>query len=291
MDDIEVIFTGDDPAAQQMALDVLARCFPVWAERKRIFKRFPFRELSFIAKDGDKCCGHLGLIPMETYGNDGALIRLAGVASVAVLPEYRKSGIAGKLCQAAACWAEKNGFDALPLYTSVMRVYEKNNWQIFPVEMSTLKAPETTSDTGDFWKTSAALSNEEKSFIIRCYENMPPLPGRIIRLADDYAANSWHRLFSKNNALWHLTSSGYILALDGVICEVCGTISTVPPGIFKAFLSIHDPYYCVLNNAGWLPDLPPQQLPECWDGEVAMMKIINPEKIPSGIFFPLANKF
>ena len=291
MDNIEIKFTGDDPVAQQMALDVLARCFPVWAERKRIFKRFPFRELSFIAKDGDKCCGHLGLIPMETYGNDGSLIRLAGVASVAVLPEYRKSGIAGKLCQAAACWAEENGFDALPLYTSVMRVYEKNNWQIFPVEMSTLKASETTSGTGDFWKTSAALSNEEKSFIIRCYENMPPLPGRIIRLADDYAANSWHRLFSKNNALWHLTSSGYILALDGVICEVCGTISIVPPGISKAFLSIHDPYYCVLNNAGWLPDLPPQQLPECWDGEVAMMKIIDPEKIPAGIVFPLANKF
>ena len=291
MDNIEIKFTGDDPVAQQSALEVLARCFPVWAERKRIFKRFPFRELSFIARSGNIVCGHLGLIPMETFNYDGTLIRLAGVASVAVLPEYRKCGIASKLCQAATRWAEENGFDALPLYTSVMRVYEKNNWQIFPVEMSTLKAPETTSDTGDFWKTSAALSNEEKSFIIRCYENMPPLPGRIIRLADDYAANSWHRLFSKNNALWHLTSSGYILALDGVICEVCGTISTVPPGISKAFLSIHDPYYCVLHNAGWLPDLPPQQLPECWDGEVAMMKIINPEKIPSGIFFPLANKF
>ena len=291
MDNIEIKFTGDDPVAQQSALEVLARCFPVWAERKRIFKRFPFRELSFIARSGNIVCGHLGLIPMETFNYDGTLIRLAGVASVAVLPEYRKCGIASKLCQAATRWAEENGFDALPLYTSVMRVYEKNGWQVFPVEMSTLKAPETTSGTGDFWKTSAALSNEEKSFIIRCYENMPPLPGRIIRLADDYAANSWHRLFSKNNALWHLTSSGYILALDGVICEVCGTISTVPPGISKAFLSIHDPYYCVLHNAGWLPDLPPQQLPECWDGEVAMMKIINPEKIPSGIFFPLANKF
>lgn len=291
MDDIEVIFTGDDPGAQQMALNVLARCFPVWAERRRIFKRFPFRELSFIAKDGDKCCGHLGLIPMETYGNDGTLIRLAGVASVAVLPEYRSCGIAGKLCQAATCWAEENGFDALPLYTSLIRVYEKNGWQIFPVEMSALKAPDATSDTGNFWRTSDSLSEKEKSFIIHCYMNMPPLPGRIIRLTDDYAANSWHRLFNKDDCLIHLAESGYILALDGVIAEVCGKITAVPPGISKAFLSIHDPYYNVLQNAGWLPDLPPQQLPECWDGEVVMMKILSPGKIPSGIFFPLAHKF
>ena len=108
---------------------------------------------------------------------------------------------------------------------------------------------------------------------------------------DDYAANSWHRLFNKDDCLIHLAESGYILALDGVIAEVCGKITAVPPGISKAFLSIHDPYYNVLQNAGWLPDLPPQQLPECWDGEVVMMKILSPGKIPSGIFFPLAHKF
>ena len=291
VDNIEVKFIGDDPVSQQSALDVLARCFPVWAERKRIFKRFPFREFSFIAENNGICCGHLGVIPMEAYGHNGTLIRLAGVASVAVLPEYRKLGIAGRLCQAATCWAEENGFDAMPLYTSLMRVYEKNNWQIFPVKMSTLKAPVEISDTGNFWKNSTDLSEEEKSFIIRCYRNMPPFPGRIIRLDDDYAANSWHRLFNKDNCRFHLTKSGYILSLDGVIAEVCGTISAIPPGITKAFLSIHDPAYAMLKKSGWLSDLPPQQLPECWDGEVVMMKILSPDKIPSDILFPLAHKF
>lgn len=291
MDNIEVIFIGDDQLKQQAPLEVLARCFPVWAERKRIFQRFPFRELSFIASDGDTCCGHLGIIPMESVNSDGTIIRLAGVASVAVLPEYRKCGIAGKLCQAASHWAEENGFDALPLYTSVMRVYEKNGWQIFPAEMSTLKAPAATSDTGNFWKPAAALTRQEKSFIIDCYENMPPLPGRIIRLADDYAANSWHRLFSKDNCRFHLTDSGYILALDGVIAETGGSVTAIPPGVSKAFLSNFDPVCKMLLNSGWLPDLPPQNRPEYWDGETIMMKILPSGKIPSTIFFPLANKF
>ena len=179
----------------------------------------------------------------------------------------------------------------MPLYTSACRVYEKNGWQIFPVEMSTLKAPVQSTDDGNFWKSSDTLTDNEKSFIIRCYKNMPPLPGRIIRLADDYAANSWHRLFSKDNLRFHLTDSGYIMALDGVICEICGTVCAIPPGVDKAFLSIHDPAYQMFIDANWRPDLPPQQLPECWDGEVVMMKIINPEKIPAGICFPLANKF
>lgn len=291
MSNIEVKFIGDDQELQRPALELLARCFDVWAERKRIFGQFPFRELSFIALDGDTVCGHLGIIPFESLAADGSLIRLAGVASVAVAPEYRKRGVAGKMCEAATCWAEKNNFDAMPLYTSVMRVYEKNGWEIFPVEMQTLKAPAATADSGNFWKNSASLSEDEKAFIIYCHENMPPLPGRIIRLKDDYAANSWHRLFSKDALLFHLTETGYIMALDGVIAEICGTVAAIPPGVSKAFLSIHDPAYRQLVQLNWQPDLTPEELPECWDGEVVMMKILDPGKIPQGIFFPLANKF
>ena len=291
MSDIKVKFIGDDQELQRPALDLLARCFEVWAERKRIFGKFPFRELSFIALDGDIVCGHLGLIPLETVADDGSIIRLAGVASVAVAPEYRKRGAAGKMCDAAAHWAKENGFDAMPLYTSVMRVYEKSGWAVFPVEMQTLKAPEKASDSGNLWKSSASLSEEEKTFIVKCYENMPPLPGRIIRVTDAYAANSWQRLFSKDNLLWYLAPQGYILAVDGVIGEVCGKIDTIPAGVDKAFLSIHDAAYSQLVNCGWQKDLPPEAIPECWDGEVAMMKIFHPEKIPAKLFFPLANKF
>ena len=291
MSDIEVKFIGDDQELQCPALDLLARCFEVWAERKRVFGKFPFRELSFVAFDGGIACGHLGIIPLESFAEDGSIIRLAGVASVAVIPEYRKRGVAGKMCEAASLWAQENGFDAMPLYTSVMRVYEKSSWTVFPVEMQTLKAPEITTGSENLWKSSAALSEEEKAFIIRCYENMPPLPGRIIRVTDAYAANSWQRLFGKDNLLWHLAPQGYILAVDNVIGEVCGKVESFPAGVNKAFLSIHDAAYCQLVNCGWQKDLPPQALQECWDGEVAMMKIFHPEKIPAKLFFPLANKF
>ncbi len=291
MSDIKIKFIGDDQELQRQALDLLARCFEVWAERKRVFGKFPFRELSFVAFDGDTACGHLGIIPLESSAEDSSVIRLAGVASVAVIPEYRKRGVAGKMCEAASRWAEDNGFDAMPLYTSVMRVYEKSGWAVFPVEMQTLKAPEITSDDGSFWKSSAALSEEEKAFIVKCYENMPPLPGRIIRVTDAYAANSWQRLFSKDNLLWHIAPQGYILAVDKVIGEVAGVVDVIPAGVNKAFLSVQDAAYSQLLNFGWQKDLPPQALQECWDGEVAMMKIFHPEKIPAKLFFPLANKF
>ena len=134
-------------------------------------------------------------------------------------------------------------------------------------------------------------SEEEKAFIVKCYENMPPLPGRIIRVTDAYAANSWQRLFSKDNLLWHIAPQGYILAVDKVIGEVAGVVDVIPAGVNKAFLSVQDAAYSQLLNFGWQKDLPPQALQECWDGEVAMMKIFHPEKIPAKLFFPLANKF
>ena len=37
MDHIRCQFAGDDPAVQREAVDLLARCFEVWAERKVAF--------------------------------------------------------------------------------------------------------------------------------------------------------------------------------------------------------------------------------------------------------------
>ncbi len=113
-------FTGDDPTPQRAAVDLLARCFDVWAERKIIFKgRFPFREFSFVARNqSGETVGHLGIIPFDVQDGNKGVIRMAGVASVATAPEYRKCGIASLLCQTASAWASENGFAAMPLYTS-----------------------------------------------------------------------------------------------------------------------------------------------------------------------------
>ena len=102
MQKIEYRFTGDDPVFQSRAIEVLARCFDVWAERKVQYNnRFPFREYSFVAvADSGETVGHLGIIPFDVAG-DNRIIRMAGVASVAVDPQWRNCGIASGLCRHA----------------------------------------------------------------------------------------------------------------------------------------------------------------------------------------------
>lgn len=293
MEKIEYRFTGDDPAFQRLAIDVLARCFEVWAERKIQYNnRFPFREYSFIAIAGNnEVVGHLGIIPFDVCGVAGKSIRMAGVASVAVAPEWRKRGIAAGLCHAAVSWAKENGFDALPLYTSLMPVYEKCGWKTFPAAMKALCRPATQPLDPYIWKSGELLHDEEKTSVINLYETKSPFPGRVVRVHDDYAANSWARLFSKPNHLWHITDGGYILSVDGVIAEIGGVVDMVPPGIDNAFLSVDDPAYSELLAENWQISAADSAVPRCWDGEVVMMNILHPENIPAELSFPLAHKF
>ena len=291
MNQIFCKFTGDDPAVQKEAVDLLARCFEVWAERKITFKgKFPFREFSFVARNqAGQVVGHLGIIPFEMKNCSGETLKMAGVASVAVAPECRKHGIAGMLCKSAVGWAEKNDFDAMPLYTSACRVYEKNGWQIFPSGAIFLQSPVPSSDSGN-WKPNDLLSDEEKEFIIKCYDSAPTLTGQVVRTMDAYDAMSWQRLFSKPGFRWQLNDSGYILSVDNVICECCN-FAGVPSGNDQAFLSRHDPECQKFLDVRWSEKSEVGATPPCWDGETVMMKILPEKSLPEDIFFPLAHKF
>lgn len=291
MSDIQYCFIGDDPELQREAVDLLARCFTVWAERKITFKgRFPFREHSFIARNpAGETVGHLGIIPFEIQNANGDWIAMAGVASVAVLPEWRMKGIAGKLCEEAARHAEKCNFAAMPLYTAAVRVYEKSGWQIVPSGAKLLKNPSASGDPG--WRDGSSLSENEREFIINCYQNMPPLTGRVKRTFDAYDAVSWQRLFSKPCHRWQLNDSGYILSVDGTIGEGCGDWKNIPGGCETALISENDPFYTALINSGWSDITAAHQLPPCWDGETVMLKTLQENLTPGNIFFPLANKF
>ena len=291
MNQIFCEFTGDDPTVQKEAVDLLARCFEVWAERKITFKgKFPFREFSFVARNqAGQVVGHLGIIPFEVKNRTGKMIKMAGVASVAVAPECRKCGIAGMLCQSAAAWAEKNNFDAMPLYTSACRVYEKNGWQLTGSGARFLQSPDHDSNNGN-WKSSDRLSDAEKEFIIKCYDSAPTLTGQVVRTMDAYDAMSWQRLFSKAGFRWQLSDNGYILSVDNVICECCN-FPTIPPGIDQAFLSRHDVECQKFLDAKWsTPDMM-GNLPPCWDGETVMIKLLPGKSLPEDIFYPLAHKF
>ena len=284
-------FSGDDQAVQKEAVDLLARCFEVWAERKIIFKgRFPFRELSFVARNQHgEVVGHLGIIPFDVQNSNGELIKMAGVASVAVDPEYRKCGIASLLCQSATTWATEKNFAAMPLYTSACRVYGKNDWHEFPSGALFLHSPAVSEKTGN-WKPSANLSDNEKDFIINCYNSQSPLAGKVLRTMDAYDAMSWQRLFSKSGFSWQLDDNGYMLSVDNVICECCN-FSGIPSGIDRAFLSAGDPECQKFIDAGWQDCSGNYPLPPCWDGETVMMKILPGKSLPENIFFPLAHKF
>lgn len=294
MGNIKYCFAGDDPELQRGAVDVLANCFEVWAQRKIEFGgRFPFREYSFIAlTDEDIPVGHLGIIPFETAAADGGVLRCAGVASVAVLPSYRKRGISAELCKMAVRWAVENDFDLMPLYTSVMPVYARHNWKIFPVKMHTLLSPDPDSAITAGWKCGTALTAEEKDFIMACYEKSRTFSGKVVRVHDDYAAESWGRLFCKTNHRWHISDGGFILSVDNVIAEICGDIAVIPGGINRAFLSVFDPAYELLISAGWRVGADAAvTVPECWDGEVVMINALKPSKLTADLAFPLAHKF
>ena len=289
MEKIEYQFIGDDPELQREAVDVLARCFEVWAERKIAYKgRFPFREYSFLARTSSgEAVGHLGIIPFDVQDGSGSFIAMAGVASVAVLPQWRMHGIAGGLCHEASSWAEKKGFAAMPLYTSKIRVYEKNGWQIIPPGAKYLSAPQPVQDD-DSWRSGGSLSDEERSFIIECREKSAPLAGVVKRTFDACDAVSWQRLFSKPDHLWLLTGNGYYLKVDGVLAEGSADVP-LPPGVDRAFLSENDPLYSKLISAGWCENGTDEHFPPCWEGETVMLKVLNGPIPP--LHYPLANKF
>ena len=292
MDHIRCQFAGDDPAVQREAVDLLARCFEVWAERKVAFKgRFPFREHSFVARNHTgEVVGHLGIIPFDVRSGKGDTISMAGVASVAVAPECRKLGIAGMLCQQAAEWAEQNHFAAMPLYTSVFRVYEKNGWQTAASNGYLLKNPRPQNDFSQ-WKTGTELTCDEQNMIKELYCRRRDIAGWVVRTGDPYDAVSWQRLFSKPGYLWYIHDSGYLLSVDGTLAEVCGDIPAEHAGMDFAFLAKHDPACAGLISAGWCDVSGDYPQPPCWEGEAVMNKVITPGMLPENLFFPLPHKF
>ena len=292
---ISILFAGEDLELQRQAVDVLARCFGVWQKRKEMFHgRFPFRELSFVAIADGAVVGHAGIIPFEVQSSDSRNLRFAGIASVAVAPEWRNLGIAGKLCQRAAEWAAEQGFDAMPLYTERVNVYRHCGWEMFPSGMATLTSPFREAQDMTTWLTSAELSPSDKELIICSYDQLDRMPGRVVRVEDPKSAMSWSYLFSKAGCRWKIFSTGYLLAMDGVLAEYGGDIDAGmvdASGVGSALLSPADPLCAGLTGAGWRKQIHLNDLPECWENEAVMMRVLPGRSVPEELFFPLANKF
>ena len=148
---------------------------------------------------------------------------MAGIASVGVDPQFRKRGIAGMLCLAAEKWAEENGFDALPLFTALTGVYAKYGWTVQNVNGITLKNPATPSAAD--WLPGSALSPRETDIIKTLYAAKETFPGKVQRLEGSYPANSWGRLFAREDIRWLISKDAYLMRVNDVTAEAGGDVS------------------------------------------------------------------
>lgn len=276
---------------QNNCIPMLAVCFDEFVQLQKVCgNHMPFTEESFIARCADgRIAGHVGIMPMKAYDGKGNVLKLAGIASVGVHPDFRRRGIAVQLCENAAAWAKENQYDILPLYTGLNHVYESCGWKDYTVKSVTLKNP-SCSDRGGC--SGKELTGDAKSFVISCYENAAVFPGKIIR-EKDTLFHSWSRMFRSSEFTWHVGDNGYALEWENTVAEVCGNgdIAALCKNIPQAFLSPADPAVGALIAAGWQVVAENDDHPEFWHGENAMLRGIDNCCVPADLFFSLADKF
>lgn len=113
----------------------LAICFPNDVEefsRTRAFEgNVPL--FSVYIEDSDKVLAHLAIMD-RTVIVGGESVRVAGVANVCVLPEYRKKGLSDMILKAAMEEAMRRHFDFGLVFTGgrIKKVYARNGWIDIP---------------------------------------------------------------------------------------------------------------------------------------------------------------
>jgi predicted N-acetyltransferase YhbS len=68
------------------------------------------KELAFVAEQDGRIVSHVQLVERELKVGAGSTLRIAGVANVATLKDYRRSGISTRLLTRALDVARKKGF-------------------------------------------------------------------------------------------------------------------------------------------------------------------------------------
>ena len=276
---------------QDACIPMLAVCFDEFVQLQKVCgNRLPFTEESFVARTQEgRIAGHVGIMPMKAYAGNGKVIKLAGIASVGVHPDFRKRGIAVQLCENAAKWAEENQYDVLPLYTVLNRVYESCGWKNYTVKSVTLENPFFKEKGGC---SGRELTDENKAFIADCYEHGAVFPGKIIR-EQDTLFHSWKKMFRSSEFTWHVGENGDALEWENTVAEVYGTgdIAALCKNIKRAFLSPADPAVQALKAANWREVAVNDNAPEFWHGENAMIRTVAGKEFPEDIFFSLADKF
>ncbi len=280
---------------QKMILPLLGTCFPDYWEQIAVKSgKMPFEEISFAAFDKDKAVAHCGVIPYEIKC-DNNIFKMAGIASVATLPEYRNQGLAAKLCCTAAQWAKENKFTSLPLYTAHFRVYEVNNWEILhtPPALKIVSGKKTAAIS---WCKGCELSDAEKNNIIRLYESSPGFNGKVIR-KNSGTLHSWDRIFNEPDFRFAAVPKMYAVKVDNTVIELNFDFHNTSLADRKRL------FYQLGAENIHLPETPIfQELFSGVEFEISNIDIAHGEKVMirdidayfhklNRIFFPIADKF
>ncbi len=211
------------PAAEQhRVLALLGRCFPAYWEQLALQEAsFPFDEMSLVAEDNGEIAGHVGLLFFTVSGGDGNFYDQAGIASVAVAPEYRGRGIADTLCRMAAEWAQREQhFASLPLFTGLDRVYLKSGWRNYR-NFAPRRVQLPASSPVSFRK-GPELNAGEREAIRQFYLAGEDFPGKV-RRGDVTEFHAWPRLFAEPEFEFFVNDTGYILVIEGAVAEAFWT--------------------------------------------------------------------
>ena len=291
MNCLEYFYAAPGSAEQNECIPMLAVCFDEFVQLQKVYGNcMPFTEESFVARSSDgRIAGHVGIMPMKAHAGDGSVIKMAGIASVGVHPDFRRRGIAVQLCENAVAWAKENGYGLLPLYTGLNHVYESCGWQNYTMHSVTLENPFFKENAG---KSGIDLDADEKTFIADCYENAPVFPGKIIR-EKDVLFHSWNRMFGFSEFSWHVSEDGYALEWENTVAEVCGKgdAAKLCKNIKRAFLAPSDPAVQALLEAGWRVTAQDDNHPEFWHGENVMVRTADTGLKLDNLFYSLADKF
>ena len=295
MDNIKYSFAEPFSKLQNAAIPTLVECFDEWQMFTKLYGfTFPFYEVSFVAIDQDtnKVIAHVGIMPFTITNSNNEKLKVAGLASVATSNNYRKRGIANKLCNLARDWAKENNFDLMALYTAFFRVYESCNWSIYNTTYQVYQNP-NFNDTTYPGLSSKELTSTHKEIIQNAFSKEEPFNGLVTRNNGNYF-HDWDRLFRESFCQWYIKNDSYILAIENVIAEAAGNPSdliSLAQNFSSSFTSQDCKIAKLLQQNNWIPqDITEDKLP-FWHGERAMTLPLNNKGKEANLFFSLSDKF
>lgn len=236
---------------QDGVIPLLGRCFPNHWGKRPPGSPFPYNGRSFIAEDGDRKVGHAAVMRFEIRIR-GKVYTVGGIASVGVDPEYRKLGIAGKLCSNIFDYCRDNGYAMVTLITGVGRVYEKVGWCYYTNAVPFRTLSGKADSTGVIVKRADDLSAADREHIIRCQLAGADFSGKFNRYEGPKVKHSWSAVLSRRNLIFSLSANGYAIAdAKGVLEDL-----NAPEREKKALLG------AILQscNSGVITALAPEQL-------------------------------